>query len=177
MFQFSSSTQVTQRTKSEGSSDEHCTDTLETIGKGTGITPVASSNVFVVLSIGRATTANTDNTDEDEHDDDEELQTGRPELFFGKTEGTENTNDCDQNPKDSDPYPNVHVRCCFPILYRCSSHRNFQRQYDSPLEDVVPAHGKCEGGVEEADSQSVETTGDGIEDRHFTKGLDNDISK
>ena len=48
----------------------------------------------------------------------------------------------------------------------------FQELSTHPLEDVVPSHGEAPGRVDEADRVSVETTGDGEQDGHFTKGVD-----
>ena len=47
----------------------------------------------------------------------------------------------------------------------------FERYDDSPLEDVVPAHGKTPRGVDEASRVRVETTRDRIHDSELTKGV------
>lgn len=58
-----------------------------------------------------------------------------------------------------------------PVLDCGTGDRDFERQNDSPLKDVVPSHGESEGGVEHTGSESVETTRNGEDNSHFTKSL------
>jgi hypothetical protein len=51
-------------TEGKGGCDEYSADTLETIGKGSWIGPVASAKIAVVFTASWATTADTDTNPE-----------------------------------------------------------------------------------------------------------------
>lgn len=50
--------------------------------------------------------------------------------------------------------------------------KQFKRQDNGPLEDVVPAHGKTPGRIDEASRVGIETTRDRVHDSEFTKSVD-----
>jgi hypothetical protein len=58
-----------------------------------------------------------------------------------------------------------------PVFDSETGDDKFERQHDSPLQAVVPAHGKTPRGINEAGGVRVETTRDREHDSEFTKGV------
>lgn len=65
--------------------------------------PVSTADVLVVNAACRAAATVEDDGSEDENDDDQQLEAGRPELFFSVAKGAEDIDEDDQEPEDGDP--------------------------------------------------------------------------
>lgn len=64
------------------------------------------------------------------------------------------------------------VYILIPIPDRKATDSKFKRQNNSPLEDVVPTHGKTPGRIDEASRVGIETTGNREHDSELAKGVD-----
>ena len=63
------------------------------------------------------------------------------------------------------------ISSAFPVIKCECSDVDFERQDDSPLENVVPTHGETPGRIDEASRVGIETTRDRVHDSEFTKSV------
>lgn len=87
-------------TKREGGSHEHGAHSLEAVCEASRVAEVLAAKILSVGSARGPSSTVHDDTDEDEHDDDEELEAGRPKLFFGVSQGTKDVDEDDEEPED-----------------------------------------------------------------------------
>lgn len=128
--------------KRKGSSDEHGTDTLEAVGKCTGVLPQGATDVVVKVTSRGATAADADNADNQENDDHSKLEARRPEFFLGISKSAENGEEDDNGPEDGDP--DTERDGIRPVLNGATSDSNFEREDNGPLEDIYMVSRCCD---------------------------------
>lgn len=157
--------------KGKGGGDKHGADSLESIGECTWVMPERATDVAVIFSSSWASTADENDSNEDEHDHDEELETAGPKLFFCVSEGAEYVDEHDCKEEDGDPGGEWDFCRVLPVTNGDTCSGDFEWEYDGPLEDIVPTHGKAPGRVEHTNGESVKATGKRVKDGHFTNSL------
>lgn len=162
-------------TERKRSGDKDRAETLEAVAECARVVPGARTPVFIVLTTRRATAADENQRNKHEDNDGSELEARGPKLFFRVTHGAEYVDHDDGNQEHSDPDRDADVDS--PIIDCKTGDCQFERYDDSPLEDVVPAHGKAPGGINKTGRECIEATRDRVHNSEFTKSVDWAVSE
>lgn len=111
----------------EGSCDEDCAETLETVPEGTGVVPETGAPVFVVDTPVRTSTEDEDQGNDHEDDGGGQLEARGPELFLGISQRSENVDEDDKQPEDEHPNTDVDGCSTWPVTNCEGSDVDFKR--------------------------------------------------
>lgn len=108
-------------------------------------------------------------TNDHKEDNGDEFEQTRPELFLCIAQCAKDVDYDENQPEDGNPNGYAHSRV--PILDSKSGNSQFKRQDDGPLEDVIPAHRKSPGRIDEASRVGVEPSGNREYDGEFSQSI------